>query len=171
MAALTATAAAQQIDGRPVHEWELAALGAESNWLQSYGTVEQCMSTDLFTVKEDAVVDLTAFLMDRKHIRQVPVEDNEHRVVGLVEYGSLLRLQVSGRPTDPNGAVPVKAIMDPEPLTVTPETSTLDAMKLMRQHGVTSLLVLRNDRLVGIVSVDDFMPIAERLLAAALQRD
>jgi CBS domain-containing protein len=67
--------------------------------------------------------------------------------------------------------VPVKAIMDPEPLTVTPETSTLDAMKLMGQHGVTSLLVLRNDRLVGIVSVDDFMPIAERLLAAALERD
>ncbi len=61
--------------------------------------------------------------------------------------------------------------MDTEPLTVTPETSTLDAMKLMRQHGVTSLLVLRNDRLVGIVSVDDFMPIAERLLAAALQSD
>lgn len=164
MAALTATAAAHQIDGRPVHQWELASLGAESNWLHSYRTVEQCMSTDLFTVKEDAVVDLTAFLMDRKHIRQVPVEDSEHRVIGLVEYGSLLRLLASGAPTDPNGTVPVKAIMDPEPLTVTPETSTLDAMKLMRQHGVTSLLVLRNDRLVGIVSVEDFMPIAERLL-------
>jgi CBS domain-containing protein len=164
MAALTATAAARQIDGRPVHEWELASLGAESNWLQSYRTVEQCMSTDLFTVKEDAVVDLTAFLMDRKHIRQVPVEDSEHRVVGLVDYGALLRLTVSGRPADSNGPVPVKAIMDPEPLTVTPETSTLDAMKLMRQHGVTTLLVLKNDRLVGILSVDDFMPITERLL-------
>jgi CBS domain-containing protein/gamma-glutamylcysteine synthetase len=164
MAALTATAVAQQIDGRPVHEWELASLGGKSNWLHSYRTVEQCMSTDLFTVKEDAVVDLTAFLMDRKHIRQVPVEDNEHRVVGLVDYGALLRLTVSGRLADPNGPVPVKAIMDPEPLTVTPETSTLDAMKLMRQHGVTTLLVLKNDRLVGILSVDDFMPIAERLL-------
>jgi CBS domain-containing protein len=171
MAALTATAAAQQIDGRPVHEWELASLDDKKNWLQSYRTVEQCMSTDLFTVREDAVVDLTAFLMDRKQIRQVPVEDNQHRVVGLVDYGSLLRLLVSGAPTDPNGTVPVKAIMDPEPLTVTPETSTLDAMKLMRQHGVTSLLVLRNDRLVGIMSVHDFMPIAERLLAAALQGD
>ena len=171
MAVLTATAANHQIEGRPVHEWELASLGGESDWLQSYRTVEQCMSTDLFTVSEDAVVDLSAFLMDRKHIRQVPVEDNQHRVVGLVDYGSLLRLLGSGQPVDSNGPVPVKAIMDSEPLPVTPDTSTLAAMKLMREPGVTTLLVLRNNRLVGIVSVEDFMPIAERLLTAALQGD
>ena len=47
-------------------------------------------------------------------------------------------------------------------------TSTLDAMKLMRRHGVTTLLVVDDDRLVGIVSVGDFMPIAERALREAL---
>ena len=39
----------------------------------------------------------------------------------------------------------------------------------MREHGVTTLLVVQNDRLVGIVSDGDFMAIAERVLAEGLQ--
>ena len=59
--------------------------------------------------------------------------------------------------------------MDPDPLTVTPETSTLHAMQRMRRQKVTSLLVVKDNRLVGLVSVGDFMPMAERLLEEKLE--
>ena len=38
------------------------------------------MTTDLFTVKEDELVDLAALLMDWKGVRQGPVEDDWWKV-------------------------------------------------------------------------------------------
>ncbi len=49
------------------------------------------MSTDLLTVREDEPIDLVANLMDWHRIHHVPVEDNEHRLVGLVSHRPLLR--------------------------------------------------------------------------------
>lgn len=38
--------------------------GEDTDWSQSYQTVEQFMSTDLFTVRPDDLVDLAASVMD-----------------------------------------------------------------------------------------------------------
>jgi CBS domain-containing protein len=58
--------------------------------------------------------------------------------------------------------------MDATPATVAPETTTLEAIELMRERKLTSLPVVKDDILVGIVSVGDFMPIAQRLLQEKL---
>mgnify|MGYP002064122728 CR=1 FL=1 len=50
------------------------------------------MTTDLFTVHPDELIHLAAHVMDWKHVRHVPVEDNDHRLVGLVTHRTLLRL-------------------------------------------------------------------------------
>ena len=42
------------------------------------------MTTDLFTVHADDPIEMVANLMIWERIRHVPVEDNEHRLVGLV---------------------------------------------------------------------------------------
>ncbi len=138
LAALTAATSHYQQLGLPVHEWGTASLSQSSNWRQHYLRVEQYMTTDLFTVKEDELVDLAALLMDWKGVRQVPVEDQEHRLIGLLSYGSVLR------------------------------APTLEAIELMRERKLTSLPVVQDDILVGIVSVGDFMPIAQRLLKEKL---
>jgi len=49
-------------------------------------------------------------------------------------------------------------------LTVTPETLTLDAIALMRRERVDCLPVVKEGRLVGIVSERDFINVAGRLL-------
>ena len=54
------------------------------------------MTTALFTVHEDELVDMVAFLMDRKQIRHVLVEDDAHKLVGIVSYRSVLRLMADG---------------------------------------------------------------------------
>ena len=51
-----------------------------------------------------------------------------------------------------------------DPVTVAPETSTPDAIELMRREGVACLPVVKDDRLVGIVSEHDFTNIAAYLL-------
>ncbi len=171
MAALTAATAHFQRLGLPGHEWGPASLAHGSNWRQHYMRVEQYMTTDLFTVKEDELVDLAALLMDWKGIRQVPVEDSDHRLVGLLSYGSVLRALATQRMDDDAGTIPVRELMDSNPITVTPETTTLEAIELMRERRITSLPVLKDDMLVGIVSIGDFMPIAQRLLQEKLSEE
>lgn len=169
MAALTAGVAHRQQKGLPVHEWDPARLGEGGGWRYHYRRVEQYMTTDLFTVKEDEIVDLAALLMDWKRIRQVLVEDDERRLAGWVTYGSLLRLYTSGQASKSPSAVSIKEIMEQPPVEVAPETETLEAIALMRKHKVRSLPVTKAGKLVGIVSVEDFIPIAERLLEEKLE--
>ena len=69
----------------------------EQDWRESYRNVGQFMSTDLFTVRPDDIVDFAATLMDWRHVRHVPVEDDRGRLVGLVSHRALLRLVATGR--------------------------------------------------------------------------
>ena len=67
--------------------------------------------------------------------------------------------------------VPVKLIMDTDPITVAPETSTLEAIDIMRKHGVSCLPVVKGEKLVGLVTEADFMEIAYQLLEDKLIED
>jgi CBS domain-containing protein/gamma-glutamylcysteine synthetase len=169
LAAVTAGMVRRQQEGRPVHLWEPAELHEAGGWKQNYLRVEQYMTTSLFTVNEDELVDLVAFLMDRKQIRHVLVEDDEHRLVGLVSYRSILRLVAEGEDETAAEERPVKTVMERNPVTVAPETLTSRAIELMRTHRVSCLPVIKGGKLVGLVSERDFMPIAYQLLEERLQ--
>jgi CBS domain-containing protein len=168
LAALTAATAHLQQEGNPVHEWPLATLRAAGGWKQNYLRVEQYMTTYLSTVHEDELVEMVAFLMDREQIRHVLVEDDDHRLVGIVSYRSVLRLISEAGARGRTEERPVKTIMERDPLTVSPETPTLEAIELMRVHRVSCLPVVKEGKLVGIVSERDFMPIAYQLLEERL---
>lgn len=168
LAAVTAATAARQREGRAVHEWPLARIEEAGDWAPSYLTVEQYMSTALYTVHEDELVDLVAFLMDRNVIRHVLVENDDHELVGVVSYRSLLRMVAQGR--NPNmDPLPVGSIMARDPVTVTPQTTTLEAIELMRGRRLSCLPVVNRGKLVGIVTESDFMPVAYQLLSDSLK--
>ena len=157
----------QQVSGKPIYQWELAEYCAEQDWRESYRTVGQFMTEDLFTVRPDDIVDFAATLMDWRHVRHVPVENDRGRLVGLVSHRALLRLVAQGR-MGREHKVTVAEIMNPEPLTVSPETPTVEAIRLMRDHKLACLPVTRDNRLVGIVTEHDLIIVASRLLEAQL---
>jgi CBS domain-containing protein len=154
-----------QKSNRPVHEWNLMSEYDHRNCYDSFRVVGQFMSTDLFTVRPDDLVDLAICIMEWQHVRHVPVEDNEGRLVGLISQRDLLHhhshLKQAGR-------VPVCAIMKPSPYTVTPETPTLEAMDFMRKEKVGCLPVVEKDRLVGIITTYDLLGISYKLLEERL---
>ena len=127
----------------------------------------QFMSTDLFTVSPDDLIDLAASVMDWRHIRHVPVEDQEGRLVGLVTHRGLLRMMISGGNTKP---VTVREIMVKDPLVVSPSTSSLEAMEIMRTHRVVCLPVVESDQLVGIVTSYDFLEASAKLFEQHLAK-
>ena len=167
--AVTAATIARQAEGRPIVDWELARIEEGGGWKHTFHTVEQYMTTDLFTVHEDEPVELVANLMDWEHIRHVPVEDNEHHLVGLISYRMLIRLLAN--PCRDDRPLSVSAIMRKGEalVTIPPETTTVQALKIMREHSVGCLPVVKNERLVGIVTQRDFMDVARDLLAEKLE--
>ena len=163
--ALTAAMLANQQQEKPVARWELAGLepGIDDR-RDSYRTVGQVMTTDVFTVHPEDLVDLAASLMEWEHIHHVPVEDRNGRLVGLVGHPSMLRMlaRTAGKGSAP---VAVRDIMEKDPVAVTPETTTLEAVRLMRLHKIGCLPVVGGDnKLVGILTEHDLLELSYGLL-------
>lgn len=170
LAALTLATIERQEEGSPGALWSPASLAEAGGWEKHYSQVCHFMITDLFTVHENELVDLVAALMDWEHIRHVPVEDDGHHLVGLVTHRTLLRLMAQGR-LDPPRPIPVSEIMHRDLVTASPETSTVDAIDLMREHKIGCLPVVDDEgRLVGIITERDFMAMAGQLLETFLRR-
>ena len=157
----------QQASGKPICQWELAEYCAEQDWRDSYQTIGQFMTQDLFTVRPDDIVDFAATLMDWRHVRHVPVENDTGKLVGLVSHRALLRLVSQGR-VGPDHRVTVAEIMNRKPVTVHPDTRTVDAIRIMREQKLACLPVTRDNKLIGIVTEHDLIVVASRLLETYL---
>jgi CBS domain-containing protein len=161
-----------QKSGQPVHAWPVLNITSTKDWEQGYRTVGQFMSTDLFTVRPTDLIDLAASVMDWRHVRHVPVEDEEGRLVGLVTHRGLLRLMSTGSViannegfgvAPPRAPVTVQEVMVSNPVTVSPLTPSLEAIEIMRKHRIGCLPVVEGDQLVGIVTSYDFLEASARL--------
>ena len=133
---------------------------------QSYLCVEEFMTTDLFTVHEDEPLELVANLMDWKRVRHIPVENEQGQLAGLISCFEVLRHLLRASNATDRTPVAVGFVMNKTPLTITPETRTLDAIAFMRREKVDCLPVVNKGRLVGIVTERDFINVAARLLGA-----
>ena len=165
---LTAAIRANQESGEPLHNWPDAEIPTSSVWIDAYKTVEQFMVTDLFTVRPEDTIDLAANLMHWKHVRHVPVEDSEGRLVGIISHRDLLELFAVER-THNHSELTVRDVMKRQPITVAPDTPTLDALLVMRERNIGCLPVVRDDRLVGIITAHDFLTVSARLLEERLR--
>ncbi len=169
--AVTAATIARQKTKLPVHEWEPARLEEAGGWERNLLKVEQYMTTDLFTVQEDEPLDLVAGLMEWEHIRHVPVEDHKHRLIGLVSYRALLRLLARGGLTGEGIKGAVADVMLKTLVTIDPEASTLEAIAKMRKHRIGCLPVVKDGKLVGIITERDFMDVSAELLEQKLKEN
>lgn len=160
--ALTASMLACQKKEEPSHRWPIAKTADNDLWEQGHRTVGQFMSTDLFTVHPDDLIDLAASVMDWRHVRHVPVED-DGRLVGLITHRNLLHLISQGVRETPI-TLTVREVMVENPMTVSPGTPTLEAIDIMREHRVGCLPVVEDGQLVGIVTSYDFLEASARVL-------
>ena len=151
-----------------MHTWPTNQLNRDHDWSQSYLTVGQFMATDLFTLRPDDLVDLAASVMDWRHIRHVPVEDEAGRLVGLITHRALLRLLSDGGQSRIGKPLTVREIMKHDPLVVSSTTPTLEALETMRANKVGCLPVVDNERLVGIVTSYDFLVASAHLFKERL---
>lgn len=165
---LTAAMKAHQKSGEPMHEWELAKIPETSDWIDNYKTVEQFMAVDLYTVRPEDIIDLAASLMHWRHVRHVPVEDDAGRLIGMVSHRDLIELIALGK-CRINEPIIIRDIMKTDLVTVEPDTPTLEALETMRDHNIGCLPVIKDRRLVGLVTAHDFLTVSAKLFEERLK--
>ncbi len=164
LSALTAATATRQWEGKPVHEWPLARVEEGRGGKPHALRIEEFMTTDLITVHPDEPMDLVIRLMDWRRIRHVPVEDEEGKVAGLLSCFEALRQWGPAAPDADGEPVPVREVMQPDPVTIAPEATVTEAVARMREASSDYLLVVKEERLVGIVTESDILQLTARLL-------
>lgn len=165
VSAITNSMLRNQKKGEPVHKWGLARLEDMDHWKPSSLLVEEFMTTDLFTARKEDLIEFTGNLMDWRRIRYIPIEDDQKHLIGLVSMRMMLR-EYSKAVTEDIEIInrPISEFMIENPITVHPEASIMEAMNIMQEQKIGCLPVVKNSRLVGIITEDNFMNITRRLL-------
>jgi CBS domain-containing protein/gamma-glutamyl:cysteine ligase YbdK (ATP-grasp superfamily) len=166
LSAITNAMIKNQKKGEPAHKWGLARIEDMEHWKPSSLMVEEFMTTDLFTVRKDDILEFVANLLDWRRIRYVPVEDDQKHIVGLITMRKVLREYTKVVNEDEEASInqTVDDIMEQNPVTIHPEASIMEAMEIMQKQKIGCLPVVKNSRLVGVITEDNFMNITRRLL-------
>ncbi|MEX0723318.1 MAG: glutamate-cysteine ligase family protein [Gracilimonas sp.] len=166
LSAITNAMIKNQKKGEPAHKWGLAKIEDMDHWRPSKLMVEEFMTTDLFTVRKDDILEFVANLLDWRSIRYIPVEDDQKHLVGLITMRKVLREYTKVVNEDEEASVTqtVNDIMEQNPITIHPEASIMEAMEIMQDQKIGCLPVVKNSRLVGVITEDNFMNITRRLL-------
>ncbi len=114
----------------------------------------------VFISPETTVPDALA-LMEKKGIRRLPVLE-EGRLVGIVTLLDLVHASPSPGASlsiwELNyllAKLPVKGVMSKKPLTVSPDVPIDEAARLMRENRIGGLPVMKDGRLVGVITETD----------------
>jgi len=106
-------------------------------------------------LRGDATLLEAVKLMADHNVGLLPVVDDEGRPLAVISERDVIRALAAGASLDD----PALAAARREPLiTVTPDVDVHEALVKMRRGGVRHLLVVdKEGRLVGVVSIRDFM--------------
>jgi Zn-dependent protease/CBS domain-containing protein len=118
-------------------------------------TVGQIMSSPVATVGPGTTVsELLDKMMSEKHLGYPVVEGD--RVLGVVTLQD-----VQGVPSERRSTTLVEAIMTRQILAVASDTPAVEAIQAVASNRVGRILVIDQDRLVGIVSRSDLMRVLQ----------
>lgn len=115
------------------------------------------MTKPPITIIEGVSVKDALAVVEEHELRHLPVLNAEGFLVGIVSEKDLLRARGQGS---------VQEVMTRDVITVTEYTALEDAARIMADHKISSLPVVRDGRLVGIITETEIFQIFLELLGA-----
>ena len=129
------------------------------------------MTSPVLSVEPDAAILQAVRIMLQRRISGLPVMDSEGHLLGIVTEGDLLRRAETGTQRKRGGWLEflvgpgklaeeyahahgrkVQDVMTPDPLTITEDTPLDEIVRLMEKRQIKRLPVIREQKVVGIVS-------------------
>ncbi len=133
--------------------------------------VKDIMTTEVFVLTESQSLALVRFLMKLKHIRHIPIVDDDDKFIGLLTHRDLLAHTISlladpdeREQNELDRQIAIKEVMQRNVISVEPEMDLCEVIPILLENKYGCLPVVKDTKLVGIVTEADFLKLTHRLL-------
>jgi len=123
-------------------------------------------TTDMITLSEDDSIGKALAIFRDNNISRAPILDN-NEVVGIVTMHDIITKYIIPKERARIGefkgekihstTIPVKEIMTSPVIYVGLEGKTKEVIELMKEHNISDVLIIENDRLLGIITKKDLL--------------
>jgi len=116
--------------------------------------VEDIMSSPVVTIDAEAFVRDAALIMTDRHFGSIIVIERGE-AIGIVTKRDMVERVVA--PCRDVCTTRMKEIMSSPLISISPKAGILEAMRKMREHNISRLIVKENDSLLGIITERDII--------------
>lgn len=134
----------------PVYQWETPSTKLIGSIPDRYERVDSIMNCEVIIVRDDDLLDFAKSLMDWYQFDRLPVENFKGQIRGVITAKDIAAYSENA-----NSETLVRECMTADVVTIPPERSLEKAEKVMIANGIGSLPVVRDDRIIGIITSDD----------------
>jgi len=115
--------------------------------------INSLMITDPITITENASIQEAIELMKINSIRHLPVVAKDNKLKGFITLADLKQGLIPSMLTD----VSLSDLIVRNPIIVTPDDDVESAARLIYKHKISGMPVVKNDKLVGIITETDIL--------------
>ncbi|WP_017471776.1 CBS domain-containing protein [Amphibacillus jilinensis] len=115
-------------------------------------TVNEVMSNHVMSCQPNQPINEIAKLMADQDIGAIPVCDENHHLLGVVTDRDLV-IRGYAKAVDPNESI--EQCMTRDAITCDPNQTVREAGELMAKHQIRRLPIVKDRKLIGIVSLGD----------------
>ena len=133
--------------------------------------IKDIMTSEVFVLHATQTLELVRSLMRIKHVRHVPIVEEDNTFVGLMTHRDLLAQTISHLAEVDESEqeyldrhIHIMNIMKTDVLTADPEMDVCQAISLILENKYGCLPVVSEGKLVGIVTEADFLKLTQELL-------
>ncbi|MCK5313039.1 MAG: CBS domain-containing protein, partial [Desulfobacteraceae bacterium] len=110
------------------------------------------MSYPVITINEDTKVKEVAMILRDVGCTGVPITDKNDKLIGIMSRRDFKKVR-----KDSQMQSPVKAFMTRNPVSISYDKTAMEAAKLMIKHDIGRIPIIKNDKIIGIVTRSDTM--------------
>ena len=130
-------------------------------------TIDEFMTPEPYTLSESHSIDDARRVMTEKHIRHIPITDDDNHLLGLVTQRDVLAATAPKQ--EDNLPIELSDVMIRNVSIIHKTDSLRQAAKYLQSHKYGCLPVISDDQVVGIITDSDFVEIAINMLEQAEQ--
>ena len=142
--------------------WEIPDSNEFDNYDPSTLLVEEFMTTDIFTVRKEDLIEFASSLMEWSDSSYMAVEDKDGHLVGIITSRTILKHYASKEST--KKSVTVGDVMVNDPYTTSPQVPIVDVLRILKKEAIKMVPVVKNGELLGVISEKNFINLSKSLL-------
>lgn len=131
------------------------------------------MSKPVYTISPETSLDDALSIMEKEHVRRLPVVDREGSLVGIVTEQDLIKASPSEATLLDKweikslmSTLPVEKVMTRQMITLTEDVLLEEAARIMADKKVSGLPVVRGNKVVGMLTESDIFKVFLEMMGA-----